>query len=110
MSKVKITGTLIEKSEPQTFSEKFTKCEIVVEVNAGKYPDYIKLEAVNNDIQALEGIRTLDEVEVEGFLSGRKYIDKKTNETKYMTSVRLRSIRKLSDNSSPSFAEEEFQF
>lgn len=110
MSKVKFAGQLIEKSNPQQYSDKFTKCEVVIEVPSVKYSDYIKLEVVNNDIALLEGIKTLDEVEVEGFLTGRKYQDKKTGETKYLTSVRLRSIKKTSDNSRQSIIEEEFTF
>jgi hypothetical protein len=96
MSKFKISGTLIEKSEPHQYSDKFTKQEIVVETS-GRYPDYIKLEVVNDDMKMLKGIKTLEEVDVEGYIQGRKYTDKKTNELRYMTSLRLRSIKKVSE-------------
>lgn len=110
MSKVKIIGQLLEKTAPHQYSDKFTKCEIVVEVSSGKYADYIKLEAVNNDIAFLEGVKELDVVEVEGYLTGRKYQDKKTGDTRYMTSVRLRSIKKISSESQSTISEEEFTF
>jgi|688.fasta_scaffold893890_3 hypothetical protein len=110
MSKVKFIGTLLEKGEVNQYSDKFSKQEIVVEVNSGKYPDYIKLEAVNNDIKQLENVKTLDEVDVEAYLTGRKYQDKKTGETRYMTSVRLKSIKRYAENSAPVYSDSDFSF
>lgn len=94
MSKVTVTGTLIEKSPVQEISEKFRKMDVVVVVSNGKYDDYFKFEAINDAIEQLESIPQMSEVVIDGYLSGRKYIDPNGN-TKYITNVRLRTIKTL---------------
>jgi single-strand DNA-binding protein len=107
MSKFRVTGTLIEKGAPVQFSDKFTKAEVVIETQ-GKYPDYIKFEVVNDDIKILDNVKTLDEVEAEGYVQGRRYTDKKTNELRYMNSLRLKSVRSLSSSGQSSGDESDF--
>lgn len=107
MSKVTVTGQVIEKTKPVEYSDKFTKSEIVLELT-GKYPEYIKFEVVNDDIKKLEPIKTLDMVTVEGYLQGRKYSDKNTGETRYMTTVRMKTIEK--DGPDASFGVEDVSF
>lgn len=92
MSKVTVTGTLIEKGPVQEISEKFRKMDVVVVVSNGKYDDYYKFEAINDAIGQLESIPQMTEVVIDGYLSGRKYIDPNGN-TKYITNVRLRTIK-----------------
>jgi hypothetical protein len=111
MIKVEIFGTLIEKSKPVQISDKMTKSEIVIESNSGKYPDYVKIEVVNDDLQKIEGVRTLEEVKATCYLQGRKYNDKKTGELRYFNSIRLQSIEKLSSrNPHDSLIEDEEMF
>jgi two-component SAPR family response regulator len=93
MSKVTVTGMLIEKTPVQEISEKFRKMEAVVCVTNGRYDDYFKFEVINDAIDQVESIETMSEVVVGGYLSGRKYINP-AGETKYITNVRLRTIRK----------------
>lgn len=91
MSKVNVSGTLIHKSAELAVSDKFRKCEIVLVISSGRYDDYIKFEVINDAIKLLDGVKIMDEVHAEGYLTGRKYTDA-TGETRYMTNVRLRSI------------------
>lgn len=110
MIKFEIVGTLLEKFKPVQISDKMTKAEIVIESNQGKYPDYVKLEVVNDDIQKIEGMRTLEEVRATGYIQGRKYNDKKTGEVRYFNSLRLQSIEKLTTIKAHQLQEEESMF
>lgn len=92
MSAVKVTGQLIDVTPLQEISEKFRKREVIICVTNGRYDDYYKFEAINDACQQLDGIALLTSVVVEGYLSGRKYVDAK-GETKYITNVRLRTIK-----------------
>lgn len=105
MIKCEIIGTLIEKSSPVQISDKLTKSEIVVETS-GKYPDFIKIEVVNEDIKKLEGIPSLQEVKVTAYLQGRRYTDKKTNQLRYFNSVKLISIGRNTQIENPIVEEE----
>lgn len=91
MSKVTVSGTLIEKSAELVLSDKFRKSEIVVVISNGRYDDYIKFEVINDAIKLLDGVKVMDEVHAEGYLSGRKYTDVK-GDTKYLTNIRLKNI------------------
>ncbi len=53
MSDLKIKGKLIKKFEPQTYGESFRKMEFVIETQ-GKYPQKIKLQATQDNIQKFE--------------------------------------------------------
>ena len=53
MSELKIKGKLIKKFETQTFGESFRKMEFVIETQ-GKYPQKIKLQATQDNIQKFE--------------------------------------------------------
>lgn len=89
--KVSVSGMLIHKSAEQVISDKFRKSEAVIVVSSGKYDDYVKFEVVNDSIKMLDGVKIMDEVNVDGYLQGRKYVDSK-GETRYMTTIRLKSI------------------
>lgn len=92
MSAVKVKGQLIEVSPVQEISDKFRKREVIICVTNGRYEDYFKFEAINDACQQLDSIPLLTNVVVDGYLSGRKYVDAK-GETKYITNVRLRTIK-----------------
>lgn len=51
MSELKIKGKLIKKFEPQTFGESFRKMEFIVETTEEKYPQTIKFQATQDNIQ-----------------------------------------------------------
>ena len=56
MSELKIKGKLIKKFEPQTFGEKFRKMEFIVETTEEKYPQTIKFQATQDNIQKFENL------------------------------------------------------
>jgi hypothetical protein len=91
MSSVSVTGQVVHVSKEQVVSDKFRKLEVVVCVSNGRYDDYIKFEVVNDGIKMLDNIKVLDEVTAVGYVQGRKWVDAH-GETKYMTTLRLRSI------------------
>lgn len=91
MAKIEIKGTLIFKSEPVKYSDKFTKAEVVIMDTTTKYPEYIKFEAINDKIDMLSGYKNGMQVTCEGFLGGKEYT-KKDGTTGYITSIKLAKI------------------
>ncbi len=56
MSELKIKGKLIKKFEPQTFGESFRKMEFIVETTEEKYPQTIKFQATQDNIQKFQDL------------------------------------------------------
>ena len=56
MSELKIKGKLIKKFEPQTFGESFRKMEFIAETTEEKYPQTIKFQATQDNIQKFENL------------------------------------------------------
>jgi hypothetical protein len=56
MSKLMIKGKLIKKFEPQTFGESFRKMEFIVETTEDKYPQKIKFQATQDNIQKFQDL------------------------------------------------------
>ncbi len=68
-----LTGKIKLIQEPQTFNSGFTKREMVVTVEDGKYPQDISLEFVQDKISLLEGLQPGQEVTVTFDIRGREY-------------------------------------
>ncbi len=68
-----LTGKIKLIQEPQTFNSGFTKREMVVTVEDGKYPQDISLEFVQDKINLLEGLQPGQEVTVTFDIRGREY-------------------------------------
>ena len=68
-----LTGKIKLIQEPQTFNSGFTKREMVVTVEDGKYPQDISLEFVQDKIGLLEGLQSGQEVTVTFDIRGREY-------------------------------------
>jgi len=68
-----MTGTVKVLGEAQTFSSGFTKREIVVTVEAGKYPQDVSLEFVQDNVQKLDAVRIGDVVTIGFNIRGREY-------------------------------------
>ena len=72
-----IQGKLVEIFATQEVSEKFKKREFVVEYAENeKYPEYIKLEVVNDKVSILDNYKVGDSVDVAFNLRGRSWADK----------------------------------
>lgn len=68
-----LTGKIKLIQEPQTFGSGFTKREMVVIVEDGKYPQEINLEFVQDKIALLDGLQPGQEVTVTFDIRGREY-------------------------------------
>lgn len=87
-----LTGRILEISPVQQVSEKFRKREFVIEYTENQqYPEYIKLELVQDKCNLLDNLKTGQEVAVMFNLKGRKWTDAK-GEVKYFNSLQAWKI------------------
>lgn len=79
MSEFKITGTIVEIYETATFGEsKFKKREFVLEYAENpSYPEYIKLEVIQDKCDLLDKLTKGQKVDVNYNLKGRKWTNPK---------------------------------
>ena len=68
-----LTGKIKLIQEPKTFNSGFTKREMVVVVEDGKYPQEINLEFVQDKIALLDALQPGQEVTVSFDIRGREY-------------------------------------
>jgi hypothetical protein len=82
-----IKGKVHEVSEVITVSEKFKKREVVIEFAENpSYPEYVKLEAVQDKVNLLDTVKVGDQVEVFFNLRGRPWTDK-NGKTQYFNTL-----------------------
>lgn len=68
-----LTGKIKLIQDPKTFDSGFTKREMVVIVEDGKYPQEINIEFVQDKISLLDALQPGQEVTVTFDLRGREY-------------------------------------
>ncbi len=68
-----LTGKIKLLQEPQTFGSGFTKREMVVTVEDGKYPQEISLEFVQDKVALLDPLQPGQTVTVSFNIRGREY-------------------------------------
>ncbi|MCB1701634.1 MAG: DUF3127 domain-containing protein [Pseudomonadales bacterium] len=68
-----LTGKIKLIQEPKTFDSGFTKREMVVIVEDGKYPQEINIEFVQDKTALLDNLRPGEEVTVTFDIRGREY-------------------------------------
>ena len=68
-----LTGKIKLLQEPQTFDSGFTKREMVVIVEEGKYPQEINLEFVQDKVNLLDNLQPGQTVTVSFDIRGREY-------------------------------------
>lgn len=68
-----LTGKVKVIQQPQTFNSGFTKREMVVTVDDGKYPQDINLEFVQDKVSLLDTLNIGQEVTVFFNIRGREY-------------------------------------
>ncbi len=68
-----LTGKIKLIQEPKTFNSGFTKREMVVIVEDGKYPQEINLEFVQDKVALLDALQPGQEVTVSFDIRGREY-------------------------------------
>ena len=78
----KLTGVVYSVGATQTVSEKFSKREIIIEDTSGKYPQHIAIQFTQDKCDDLNSIAPGQEVEVSYNLTGRLWLDPKTEAEK----------------------------
>ena len=68
-----LTGKVKLIQEPQTFASGFTKREVVVTVEDGKYPQEINLEFLQDKVSLLDNVSEGQEIKVTFDIRGREY-------------------------------------
>ena len=84
------TGVIINKLPAKQVSEKFKIQEFILKVGDDKYPQEVKFQLINDNIDLLDFIQVNEQVEVTFELRGREY-----NGTHYVTLNALKVISKL---------------
>jgi len=86
---LEVIGKLIEKGATMQVSERFKKREFVLditeEVNGNAYPNFAKLQAVQNRCELLDGFSEGDTVKVSFNIRGNKW--EKDGKVNYITSL-----------------------
>jgi single-stranded DNA-binding protein len=86
---LEVIGKLIEKGPTMQVSERFKKREFVLditeEVNGNAYPNFAKLQAVQNRCEILDGFNEGDMVKVSFNIRGNKW--EKEGKVNYITSL-----------------------
>jgi len=77
--KYELTGKVKLVQEPQTFASGFTKREVVVIVEDGKYPQDISLEFLQDKVSLLDDLSEGQELKVFFDIRGREYNERYFN-------------------------------
>jgi len=74
----KLNGVVYSVGATQNVSEKFSKREIIIVDESGKYPQHIAIQFTQDKCNDLNGIAPGQEVEVSYNLTGKLWLDPKT--------------------------------
>lgn len=98
---MEIKGKLLEIFDEVQVSDRFRKREFVIEyAENSQYPEYIKLECIQDKCNMLDDFRIGQEVNVSINLKGRKWTDPK-GEVKYFNTLqawRIQNADNIPDN------------
>ena len=87
-----LNGTIIEIYDEKIISDKFKKREFVLEHAPNpEYPDFLKIEVVQNKTDLLDKYKVGDEVTVDINLKGKKW--EKGKESGYFNSIQAWRIQ-----------------
>ena len=90
--KCKIQGTVIRRDNIKNVTDKLRKRTFIVHVpnsKDSKYDEYFEITGMNQRADLIENIRVGYTVDVEFFVTGKKWIKKETNETFYFKEFSL---------------------
>ncbi len=99
-----LEGKLIKKFDTQNVSATFQKREFVVETSE-TYPQKIKFELTKEKCSLLDSVNEQENVKVQFNINGREWLNPKTNEVNYFTSLqawRIESSGSASNSGSTS--------
>jgi single-strand DNA-binding protein len=96
-----LTGKVKLVQEAKTFDSGFTKREMVVTVEDGKYPQEINLEFVQDKTSLLDNLRVGQEVTVTFDIRGREYNGRYFNNLQGWKIVTANDESAMSDSGQP---------
>ena len=95
-----LNGTIIEIYDEKQISDKFKKREFVLEHAPNpEYPDFLKIEVVQNKTDLLDKYKVGDEVTVDINLKGKKWV--KGKESGYFNSIQAWRIQAAESDNEP---------
>lgn len=74
-----LEGSIKEIGQTQAFGEKFRKREFVIKIEEGTYPEFIKLELINENVDILDRFSVNEFVTVAFIVKGKEYLGKYYN-------------------------------
>tara|TARA_B100000678_G_C18210088_1_gene502953 strand:- start:1740 stop:2087 length:348 start_codon:yes stop_codon:yes gene_type:complete len=93
-----IKGKLVEIFDTVQITETFKKREFIIQDNKNpEYPEYIKIELIQDKVELLNPLNVGDEINVLINIKGRKWEDKEGN-IKYFNSIQGWKIESESGN------------
>lgn len=92
---IEITGTIHKLFDTKQVSAKFTKREMVVQTDEGKYPQMLLLEVTGDRIAQLDGLHEGDAVKCALNLRGREWRGR-SGEVKYFNSIEAWRVERTS--------------
>lgn len=96
-------GKVFEIGETKMLSETFQKRDLIVEYAENPtYPEYVKVEFINDKCDLADDLKVGDEVDVHFNLRGRAWTDK-TGKVSYFNSLVCWRINKVKDGDEPSY-------
>ena len=99
---MEIQGRLLEIFDEMQVNDRFKKREFVIEyADNPQYPEYIKLECIQDKCNILDNFKIGQDVTVSINLKGRKWTDPK-GEVKYFNTLQAWRIEPASDNGNAS--------
>jgi hypothetical protein len=102
MADYEFTGTVKKVGDIQTFPSGFTKRELVVTSEEGRFPQTIPFEFLKEKGDQLDGIKESDRVAIHFDLSGREWTSPKDGTVKYFLSLTAWKIDKLDESGAAS--------
>tara|TARA_B100000959_G_C14954597_1_gene613140 strand:+ start:264 stop:611 length:348 start_codon:yes stop_codon:yes gene_type:complete len=101
-----IKGKLVEKFETVQITETFKKREFIIQENKNpEYPEYIKVELIQDKVSLLDSLNIGDEINVLINIKGRKWEDKDGN-MKYFNSIQGWKIESENQNTTQEISSE----
>lgn len=85
MNNFQIKGSVYEVCDEQSFSEKFKKRDLILEIEDGAYKQILKFQLINERCDLADKLRVGQEVTVHFNLAGRKY--EKAGQVSYFTNL-----------------------
>ena len=110
MSNPKVRGKVHVVEETKTYGQNgFRNRLVVLEQDAGRFPNLIPLEFTNDDCDSVDGLSVGEEVEIVYELKGRKWQKDASSEVKYFLNAEARSFEVVGGGSSSSSSQETSQ-